>query len=450
MSQGNTNSSYASLLKEFYTEDTVVDSTFSKNAFLALVPKDEKIEGAHFQFPIIYAQGQGRSGTFTTAQTLALTSGTSSAKFSVPLISNWGDVAIGSELILATGSSDGAFLKAGTQVIDGALKNMAVDLENSLFGDGSGYKATIASTTVVSSKVITLTNPKDTLKFEVGMAVVPYQTYSGGALSSPCVGQTTNPQGVTIASGGLAYMLVAKVDRIGGTLTMANTLNSATGGFTDFTDGYFLANLGDVQTANPSYLSTPLNSSVVPGKILGIQAWIPYGGPSAGDSFTSAGIDRTVDPVRLAGMWMNGTAMSTAECLIKASALVSEQGGELTHFLMNSTKFSAFCSELSSKVQITNLMASPRVGFQSIEIMGADGPVKVVPCRACPSDHIFGVNMPSWTMISQRKAIYLYNLDGVSSLRQSNDSGIETRFHSYSNLICKDPRSNINILVTAA
>ncbi len=444
MSQGNTTvSGFAALLKEYYTEDVVGDATYDKNPLYAMLPKNESVAGAHYVFPLIYGQGQGRSSTFSTAQTIALTSGTNSVKFQVPLLSNWGDASIGSELILSSSGSDGAFLKAGTQVIDGALKNMAVDLEIALFSDGSGYRATIAT---MSGKTITLTSPKDALKFEVGMAVVPFSTYTNAVLSGPCTGQSTNPAGATVtSSSGLQYLQVAKVDRINGTLTMSATLNSATGGFTDITNGYFLACLGDVANATNS------GGTSSTAKILGVPSWIPYGGPpSTGDSFTDSGIDRSMDPVRLAGLWFNGTAYSTEETLIKATALVSEQGGKITHFFMSYPKFAALASSLSSKVQITDLRATPAVGFESIEIMGTDGPVKIIPARACPSTSIFGLNLSTWELISNKKAIFLWDLDARTVLRQGNDSGIEARFMSYSNLVCHEPHQNINILVNAA
>jgi hypothetical protein len=147
---------------------------------------------------------------------------------------------------------------------------------------------------------------------------------------------------------------------------------------------------------------------------------------------------------------MNGAGLSTEECLIKAAAAVSEQGDDVTHFFMNFPKFAALASSLSSKVQITNVMMTPTIGFRYIEIMGPSGPIKVVPARACPSTSIFGLKLSEWELVSVRKAVFVWDLDGRDSLRQGSDSGLEMRFMSFSNLVCHKPSANINVQVASA
>ena len=434
MSQANTMSSgFKALLKEFYTDEVVADATYEKNPFYALVPKNEMVTGAHYNVPVIYGQGQGRSRNFSYAQGAGAVSGTNSAVFQAALLSNWADATISSELILSTGNDRGAFLKASKQVMDGQLKNLAVDMEMELLGDGSGSRGQIAvgSSTSLSTGVLTLAVPQQAFNFEVGMQLAASSVLTGtGSLR-------VNGSGIT---GNYAGLLVIGVDRINGTITtgssagVAGAPNDATNGLVSLTAGDYLFQVGDKGNA-----------------LLGIQAWIPYGGPAAtGDSFTNSAVNRAVDPVRLAGLWFNGQSMSTEECLIKAAAAVSQQGDDIDHYIMSYPKFAALASSLGSKVQITELRATPSVGFEAIEIMGPAGPIKVVPDRSCPPTSIFGIKKDTWELSSVRKAIFVWDLDGRNELRQGSDSGLELRFMSYSNLFCHKPSANINIAVQSA
>lgn len=444
MSQSNTISSFGALLKEYYTDDAVRDASYEDNPLFAMMPKNEMVTGKHYNVPVIYGQGQGRSASFVNAQQNGTVSGTSSAVFQVALLDNWADATISSDLILSSGNDRGAFMKAATQVTDGQLKNLAVDTELSLFGDGTGLRGTVAaSATGLTSAtgVITFANPKSALNFEVGMLVVSAATATSTVDNSgtSCIGVVT--------AGATGGAIVGKVDRLNGTITIVNTSgtqvapNDASYGLPSIAGGRLLYALGD-QTPGVTVSSS--------AKLLGLAAWLPYGGPASNDSFTSSAVNRSLDPVRLAGCWFNGVGLSTEEALIKSAALVSEQGDKVTHDFMNYPKFAAFASGLSSKVQIVDFRATPEVGFQSIDIMGPAGPIKVVPARSCPATNIFGLKLSEWELVSVRKAIFVWDLDGRPSLRQGSDSGVEMRFMSYSNAVCHKPSAQVNVSVQSA
>lgn len=67
-----TASNQVAALKELYTgDDYMKDLVYKKNPFLALVPKDESpdgMAGKYLPVPLIYGTPQGRSATFTNAQ----------------------------------------------------------------------------------------------------------------------------------------------------------------------------------------------------------------------------------------------------------------------------------------------------------------------------------------------------------------------------------------------
>ena len=436
MSQGNNSTSYAALLKRFYTKDVVEDASFEKCPLLAMLPKKENVGGSDYNVPVIYGQGQGRSSLFTTAQRVAANSGTSAAVFRFPLCEDWQDALISSALILQTeGGEEGAFLEAVTQVVDGGIKNMSVDLEQKLFGDGSGSRGVIGSTTTVASSTLVLATTDDALKFEVGMNLQFAQT----STSAICA-QGTNGTDLVVAS----------INYIAGSLTVAGAngvtcdLNDATYGVPTVLDGYVIFQSGDQS------VSSTVDQGTTGSVLQGLQAWLPYGGPASNDSFSLSGINRSVNNVRLAGLYMNGTQMSTEEALIKGAALVTKFGDDIDTYLMNWNKFAALSTSMSSKIQIIDLMVNPSVGFQAMKIVGPGGPIKVIGTRNCPATNIFGLKMDTWELVSKRKAVFVWDLDGRDFLRQGTDSGMEVRIASYSNLFCHKPSANINILVGAS
>ena len=55
-------------LKQHYTADRVENMVYMDNPFLALVPKMEAFGGRNLPIPLIYGNPQGRSATFSIAQ----------------------------------------------------------------------------------------------------------------------------------------------------------------------------------------------------------------------------------------------------------------------------------------------------------------------------------------------------------------------------------------------
>jgi hypothetical protein len=436
MAQGNTSSSYAALLKRFYTKDVVEDASFTKCPLLAMLPKKENVGGADYNVPVIYGQGQGRSSKFATAQSVAASSGTQAAVFRFAMCENWQDQLISSGLVLQTeGGEEGAFLEAATQVVDGGITNLSVDLEQKLFGDGTGSRGVISASDTIASSTVLLATLKDVLKFEVGMNIQLAATASG----------TIKAQGTNNTD-----LVVASVNYVAGSFTVAGA-NGAACNLSDSTYGVPTAATGDIifQSGDQS-VSTSVDGGSAGTVLQGLQAWLPYGGPASNDSFSLSGINRSLNNVRLAGLYMDGTGLSTEEALIKGAALVTEQGDDIDTYIMSWPKFAALSTSLSSKIQLVNYFPKPSVGFQTMTITGPNGPIKVVGARNCPATSIFGLKMSTWELVSKRKSVFVWDLDGRDFLRQATDSGMEIRIASYSNLFCHKPSANINIKVSAA
>jgi hypothetical protein len=127
---------------------------------------------------------------------------------------------------------------------------------------------------------------------------------------------------------------------------------------------------------------------------------------------------------------------------------VARFGGKLTHFIMPYGQYTALANSQGAKVQLVNVKsAEADIGFEGIEVTGANGRVVCLPDRYCPSTLIAGVDINSWKLISVGKAVRTWQYDGKVWLRSYNANGMEIRFYSLANLVCREPRSNLNILV---
>lgn len=433
MTQGNTESSYAGLLKQWYTSKPVEDVTFKDNPFLALVPKSENVTGITFQQPVIYGQGQGSAAisNFATAQTMGTLTGTNSVQFTIPRVGWMGSASMAMEVYLSTIGDRGAFIDASTQVIDGLLANQGVDLSRELYADGSGARAQVGNSTF-STPYLTFTVPDNSVFFEVGMQLdVAAAEFTGATRAYGTAGHGL----YVIAVDYEVNQVTVGTSPVPGAATC--NLNDATNGIPAIAQGDYIFRTGDrVAAGATTGLAT-----------VGLAGWLPYGGPQAGDSFF--GVNRTSSPQRLAGLSFDATTYPLLEeALVEAVSRVARLGGEITHFFMPYKQFtdlqkSAYAKGIVVLGKNSLGVDMPQIGFSGLAFSGPKGVVKIVPDRSCPANRIYGLKLSSWQYNSLKKAINIFKEDGNLMLRQATDSGLEIRGWRLGNLACNEPRSNI-------
>ena len=428
MASGNNQTTIDALLKFYYDDGALVNETYHDNPLWAMMTKRQavaNVTGRSFIHPVVYATSQGRRTIFSQAQSAGQVTGELSVDFTVPRFKNYQDATIATETVLSTRDDRGAFTRAVTLVTDNALSNLGLDQAIAMYGDGSGTRGNISTTTTLASSSLQLSIPDSALLFEVGMEL---------DLASS---ETATVRAYGSAGHGL---YVIAVDRINGILTIGTTLNPATASTCNITDSVN----GIPTAATGDFIFVRGDQGA---KMTGLQAWIPYGGPSSGDSFL--GVNRTTDPVRLAGNWLDGTQLSIEDALIQASTNVKKQSSEgITHFFMGYSKFAQLLKSQSAKVVIEE-QVNPDVSFEGVELMTSTGKVAVIPDRNCPPNFMFGLNLPSWDYIHLGDPVQVFNYDGNTWLRQPADDGMEIRFFSFGNLVCKRPAANIVVKVNA-
>lgn len=413
-------SNQVAALKELYTgDDYMKDLVYKKNPFLALVPKDESPDGfagKYIPVPLVYGTPQGRSATFATAQTNQ--TAPILASFFVYRVSNYQLVTITNELLEATKNNAGAFVDEAKLNMDTGFRNISNDLAHDLFGDASGSRGVIS---VISTGLITLSDPNSVVNFEIGMVLVSYS-----------VSGTTYTQSTAAA---LGYVIA--VNRSAGTVTVSATAGGAAGTPTNWSTSFpNLAVQGDIAfgalTVQTAFL-----------KVSGLASWFPVTAPSSSESFW--GVDRSVDPTRLAGVRFDGSGETIEEALIDASSLVAREGGMPDMCFINFGSYAALEKSLGSKVQYVDVKHEEAdIAFAGIRIHAPYGPITVVPDRSCPGQRAYLLTMDTLKLRSLGRAphVLTYGLEGLEGLRVGNADALEIRIGYYGNLICNAPGWN--------
>ena len=387
-------------LKQHYTDAAVENMVYKDNPFLALVSKYENFDGRNLPIPIIYGNPQGRSATFSTAQS----NKTNSQLQAFTLVRNkdFSLASIDNETMDASKNNSGAFMEAITTEIDGCINSIRRSLAVALYGTGSGSIG--RNTSNATGTTITLTDDQQITNFEVGMHIV-FSTADGGG---------------SVKSGSVS---VVAVNEDTGVLTV-DALTAIAGGSGIAANDYIFVQ-GDYDS-----------------KLKGLSAWIPASAPSSTAFF---GVDRSVHPTRLGGIRFDGSAMPIEEALVAGIARVARSGGKTDTIFMNYSNWANLEKALGSKVQYLDLKASAEVGFRGILINGPKGPVKVIPDQNCPSDVAFALQMDTWKLYSLGKAPKVLNSDGLQMLRDVSSNSVEIRYGYYAQLGCKAPGYNARI-----
>jgi hypothetical protein len=396
-------------LKEFYNGQVVENLVYADNPFLSLIKKNPDVGGKYYPVPIITGASQGRSGTFATAQ--ANQSPVQMQEFLVTKKRDYSIATIDNETMESSRTDKAAFLKASQVLIDGAIRSITNSLASALFRNGTGSIGKIA-TGGITSGVITLDDPESAVQFEVNMVLQANAT-DGGATPRTALGY------------------VIAVDTMAGTVTVSDTgLGGAAGSPTSWAAADYLLVQGD-------------NNA----KISGLGAYFPDTAPSSGDNFY--GVDRSVNPTRLAGSRKDLSSVSVEEAITKASMYVGREGGRPDVGVVSYSGFTALQNALQTKVQYVDVKGPADLMFRGIRVNGHTSEIKIFPDRNCPGGHMYLLQMNTLELISLNDAPHIVNYGGPDMLRVATADAAELRVAYYANLTCNAPGWNGAFLISA-
>jgi len=422
-----TASNQVAALKELYTgDDYMKDLVYKKNPFLALVPKDESpsgFAGKYIPVPLIFGTPQGRSATFSTAQSNQ--TAPQLASFFVYRVSNYQIASITNELLEATKDNAGAFIDESKLVMDTAFRNISNDLAADLYRSGTGSRGQIGAITLSGANTsvsITLASRSDVNQMEVGMVLVACAT-DGGAPSSDTVTLTN-------------------VNRNSGIIQGTSSVNPSNTLSGNWAINSYLVVQGDVPSSGASGTGSFL-------KVSGLAAWGPKTAPSSSLFWN---VDRSQDSRMYFVIAQNTALESIEEALIDAACQVAEIGGMPDMCFMNFTSYAALEKSLGAKVQYVDVKHEEAdIAFAGIRVHAPYGPITVIPDRNCPSQTAYLLQMDTLKFRSLGKAphILTYGLEGLEGLRVGNADALEIRIGYYGNLICNAPCWNAVVSLSA-
>ncbi len=389
MATATTLTAWDNALKQYYRGKEVAKVVYDSHPLLELLPKDEKFRGKNAPIPVYYTRPQGRSATFSTAQSNATAS--KIGEFLITRKTNYGVATISGEAVAASEGDRYSFLNAMTTEIDGVMRSVGDSISRSLYGDGSGSIGRVNNSSYATTSLDLVTD-LDSLNFEVGMVLKASGTKTGGSVRS-------------------GTLTVSAVDRSASSSQITTSANLSTG-ISAIQQNDYLYQEGDYDAM-----------------ISGLADWVPATAPTSGDSFF--GQDRSADPTRLAGQRYNGSSGTITEALIEGAALTAREGGRPDYMFCSFADFVNIEKALNAQVQREVKQTDSISGYRSLEFYAPHGVVKIVPDKDCPSGTAYLLQLNTWNLMSIGNAVQLTELDGNRVLRQSSDDGIEVRVHSY-------------------
>lgn len=414
-----TNSTVPGILKELYDDQKVQWLTYKDNPTLAMVKKIEMFPGKYYPVPVVYGFGGGGSATFSSAynnQSSPLV-----AEFLVTRVADFRLATIDGQLLAAAQTDPGAFIDGAELMIDSAFQDATNRLASAMFRNGAGTIGQIGSVVNVSGTTYTvsLNNTDDAVQFEVGQVLVAVQFVDASG-TAPTDSAT-----------------VTAVNRNTGVLTVTSATNIAS----DWPATYWLAVQGDLPNASNQNFqpngSSGTNSLL---KIAGLAAWLPLAGPPVSDSFF--GVNRNLDPTRLAGVTFDGSQLSLEEALLQGTGRIALNGGRVDTGICSYSTYTALITSLGSKVQYIDEKIG-EIGFRGVQVNGANTVMSVFPDRSCPDGVIYCLEMDSWVLRSQNAAPHILRyMDEIEILRVPGVDQAELRVGSYVNLYTNKPGHN--------
>lgn len=312
------NASILAMLKVYYKKEGIQNLLFRNSPLLKKIKK-ERVEGKEQRFAAMFSRGGACSGDFTAAKTQASTVA-QSAEFCVTPGQLFSVYTMNAKEVAASRSNAGAYMRIGGAKMFAASESLRKTLAAALYGAGYGEICAVPTGgwEFTASTPTTITLPEDAvMKIDVG---------------SKLVVKATRETAETSAQNTLT------VNAINGT-----TVTVTPSGNTDATQAYIVCLAGSMSSSSP----------LLP---VGLDGWLPVKSKRTGEGWTSFiddlffGVDRSVNPDRLAGAFHNGTGASETKATSVTTLLkkLRRQGSLCDMIVMNDDDFLAFANEIQS------------------------------------------------------------------------------------------------------
>lgn len=391
----------AAVLKERYTS-YLLKEIYENRPLFGMIPKRTDWTGDNLKVPVQIGNASANSATFTTAQSNQYAA--VYRAFTPSRVTMYQLARLDRQTMLATRNDEGAFFRAATRAMDDAVNGLVERLCGQMFRKTTGSIGQISGS--VTSGVVYLADPESISNFNIGDVILAYQTDGG------------------TAEAGTGYVLKVDRDPVTPSITVSATSVSGSAGTpSGWSDGDYLAPAGTVNLT-----------------MAGLSDYIPTTAPTSGDSFL--GVDRSIDPVRLAGNRVNGTGMPLEEALNAIFTAVGKQGGRPDAFVTNYTTYNGLLNALGSRAVSVEMSGPAGISYSGVRYNAPTGPVKIWADPFCPGNIGYALQTNTWELASLDKAPHIVDDDGMGWFRVYNADASEVRVNFYGNMVCYAPGKN--------
>jgi len=387
-------STVAFIMKRRYSDSQGADVSMREHPTYYEIMKTGSFDGSDFAYATVTGNPQGISSEFASSQAGAET--LKGEQFIVTTRTKYGVCTLDGVSMMKARGNRGSFYDFVTRHMDGTLDEMGANIAFDLQRDGTGLRGRRAS---ISGNVVTLTSKNDVDNFRRGMTIVAAQNSNG---SSPRVGSAK----------------VVKLDRAGKKITLDDQST-----ITSFADNDFIFRKGDIGNC-----------------IEGFGACTPLASPTAGVLFRN--VERTNDVEALAGSRIDDTTVYPEEAIGNLAVQINIIGKKVSRAIVYPTVFQSMVKRLGAKVIYTSPGGAADVGFESLMIHTAGGPVRVTSDPDADSTVVRVYRPDAHELKSIDEIVHTIKDDGNRSQRQSGNDGIEIRWRSVLNYRQPDQASH--------
>jgi hypothetical protein len=395
-------------LKVLYPKGELPKSIHDMFPLHKALKKETDFVGELAYVPLQNANPQGSSAAFSEAQGNVHQG--NYVRFALTRVKHYGIARVDGEAAEAAVKSEGALV----DLWDNETKGVAVTETSTLatyeYGNGDATLGQIASGHTTAT--VTLAVGTNMNYFELNMTVKAVSTTG----LSP-----------TVRSG---KAKVIGIDRRARTLTFSAALDDA-GLIPNVGASDYLVRAGDQAVGG------------VATAITGLDAYIA-GGASPGTLF---GLNRNVDPVRLAGQAIDYSGWAMEDAVVDASAQVGFQGIGYPELLVaNNIDVANMKKSMGAKIVYNRPGGSEgKHSFSTLTIEGEAGPITILADPWCPRNKAFLIKKEALSLFSLKAAPHLAKLDDINFLRLSDADAYEVRFAFYGNIKCKNPGPHVKL-----
>lgn len=399
-------------LKTLYPQKRVQTYGMEDQPLWAWMPKGGGFGGKNAELPVRYSPVSSNSHDFARAQ--AAKGSSNYIAFTVDRRRDYILISIDNEALEASEGHEAAYMKATNMEIDAAFTKIVQQASADLQGNGGGAIAVV--TAVDSGANYFVVSEHEIGRFERDMRL-QFATTDG-----------TTGSVIPTASG---FAVVDKVDhdslriylRSGFDSVASVPINSATNKYV-FPDGNFGLSM------------------------TGLEAWIPSNRTGLASLFK--GVNRSLFPTRLAGIYFDGSDYSIAECIERALARGKRERVTPDVIWMNFNRFADLSLELGTKAT----REPAKIGeftYSRIKVPIGGREISVMADHNIPDNRAWALKRETWKFWSLKGAPRFLTDKGASNLiLEPAADGWEIRIGWYGDLVCDSPGDNMNIELPAA